>query len=465
MLVKVQTSEELEQQPAFAYPILSVAVSLSVGVLIDRWLAPAYLGWLVLLTCTTVGWWFCWSNNRFRYSAGLILLCFLSLGGLRHHAYWSATENNDINRYASTTPKLIRVTGTLTSKPRIVSKTEDPVISAWPQHDHSYCKLNCQSLVTHSGSVPVSGIVQLNVTGHLYHADVGDTVEVCGKLVQSFPPKNPGEFDFRNYYKAQQIRSVLFIQFPDALSVQKKSNRWSPAYIRSCLLDRCDQLIIQNLSEPLRPVAATLLLGKRLPLPESLRTSFAESGTMHLLAISGLHVGIFAGLLWMGCRLLNGSQTLTTFVLLVGILGYAFLTETRAPVLRATLLIVFVLVGQYYYRAISSVQLLSCAFVALILWNPTELFNVGAQLSFLAVSGIGIANKWFRTFQTKRAKARPLKKLLDESSPFRKRLAFVFNATQRTYFITAVIWLLTTHLSKLHRDLTSPNPLQVAVVY
>ncbi|MCA9029722.1 MAG: ComEC/Rec2 family competence protein, partial [Planctomycetaceae bacterium] len=156
----------------------------------------------------------------------------------------------------------------------------------------------------------------------------------------------------------------------------------------------------RHLSLEVQPIASSLLFGDRTRIDHELRTQFAETGAMHLLAISGLHVGILLGAFFLVCRWLNISVASTTLLLIGLAVGYAFVTNARPPILRAVLLVVMSLSAQFAHRRLDGLNALAATALILVLYRPTDLFDIGAQLSFLAVWAILVVSPWFMRLST-----------------------------------------------------------------
>jgi competence protein ComEC len=141
-------------------------------------------------------------------------------------------------------------------------------------------------------------------------------------------------------------------------------------------------------------LGTALVLGFRDDIDAATKQAYANTGTTHIMAVSGLQVGLlFAGLQWLLARLPLGSSVLRRRLLTVGlglafIWSYAFLTGLSASVLRAAVMFSLVSVGQAFERQTSIFNTLSAAAFGLLLYNPYLLCDVGFQLSFLAVLSI-----------------------------------------------------------------------------
>jgi competence protein ComEC len=123
-------------------------------------------------------------------------------------------------------------------------------------------------------------------------------------------------------------------------------------------------------------------------MDEEIRDAFTQSGMLHVLAISGMHVAILAVLLVAVARAFGLSHRMTSLWVIVATVAYTLLTDCRPPVMRATTLVCLFCLAKLFYRRPAYFNAMAIAVVALLLWNPSDLFDVGAQLSFLAVLGV-----------------------------------------------------------------------------
>ncbi len=152
-----------------------------------------------------------------------------------------------------------------------------------------------------------------------------------------------------------------------------------------------EAVFARDLSPRTAPVADALLFGGRMQMDEEIRNAFTKSGLLHVLAISGMHVAILGLLLWGIGRLAGLSVRGTSLLTIVGVVGYALLTDGNPPVIRAAVMICLYSLARLIMRRPSLTNCLALAALVILLWNPTDLFNTGTQLSFLAVLGIAWA--------------------------------------------------------------------------
>ncbi|WP_255481276.1 ComEC/Rec2 family competence protein [Pontibacter sp. Tf4] len=239
-----------------------------------------------------------------------------------------------------------------------------------------------------------SGQVQVTVphdTPEDYTFTYGDKLFIKGAPQPVAPPLNPGQFNYREYlqlkgiYHRQNLQAHQFRHIgngpPNLLLYASISvRRFFEETIREKVTARREQSI-----------ATALLLGVKDDLDNAVRDAYAATGTMHVLAVSGMHVGLVFGvfLLLLKKVIMRKSQRLLLALLVLVLLwGYGFMTGLSPSVLRAVLMFSLVLLAQVLSRRHNIYNTLAATAFALLCFDPYMLFDVGFQLSFLAVIGI-----------------------------------------------------------------------------
>ncbi|MGH7127906.1 MAG: ComEC/Rec2 family competence protein, partial [Planctomycetaceae bacterium] len=448
-----------EQRAPARSPALPVAAAFIAGVLFDDWAGPAFLFWLAFAFVAWAAWLVVFRRGRDRAAPVLLLLCCAAAGGARHHLFLSVRGDDDVSLFATEDGTPVRLIGTLVDQPAVRGKSSDPLASAWPRADQSTCTLRCDAIIAGDKTVPVSGQARLTIEGHLLHATLGDRVEVRGWLFPLRGPRNPGEFDYRQYLRRQGTDCVVFAGHPDAVRRLRSGEHHSAARAVAAARERTQELMVAHLSDRTRPVATALLVGDRSELTDETQTAFVESGMMHVMAISGVNVAILAGFVLTLCRGLNVSQTATCLVVMLIVLGYALFAEARPPILRATVFIVAAFAGRPWHRQASMVNGLALAALVVLVWRPTDLFDIGAQLSFLAVAGIAWGEEWDRRWSASRSGDVPM-----ERGAFHQWWRGAGARIREGQFMMAAIWLLTAPLIAAEFHLVSPVGLALNIV-
>ena len=353
-----------------------MAAALAVGVLIDRELAPP-VGWPLavglvgLLLATRPAW---------RRAAALGVLA--AVGASSHHLQWRAVPPTDVSRRVQTEPILARLTGTLAGAPREYEDADRP---SWEDSRRSVVDLRCEELEGDEGPAVCTGRVRLYAAGSLSRYSAGDRVRVLGWLGPVRGPTNPGEWDRRATLRRAGVRGEMSA---DADTIELLSEGWNWSAPLDRLRARCAAQIEAMMPPRAAAAAKALLLGDRTGLTREDRQRFVASGTMHLLAISGLHVGLLAAFVAGLGRLLGLGPTPTAVGCVAVVAGFALLAEFRPPVLRAVLFVVAAAAAWASRRRLDLFNTLCVAAAVVLIATPASLFEAGTQLSFLAVAGL-----------------------------------------------------------------------------
>ena len=219
----------------------------------------------------------------------------------------------------------------------------------------------------------------------------GDQLLAIGRVSPPPAPLNPHQFDYASYLQTQGIYGQLRLE-PGSfrhITPERRSLLSEASRLRQNLLKK---VYASGLSPESRTVLAALVLGDRTRLDPELYASYQRAGAVHLLAVSGLHVGVLMGLAAWLLKPLARSRggSLARFLLILLFLWtYAFLAGFGASVVRASLLFSFISYAHLSGRGREGPHFLGlAALVMLGLVNPFWLFQPGFQLSFAAVWSI-----------------------------------------------------------------------------
>lgn len=218
----------------------------------------------------------------------------------------------------------------------------------------------------------------------------GDELALFGTAEAIPPPRNPGEFDMRSYLRRQDITRQLIVRYAEngtvvkhslgniVLRAAQRSREWLRATLTRGLDDSPD---VQNL-------ISGMALGLRHQTPEDIEEPFQQTGTLHLFAVAGLHVGIVAQLLWIVASVARVPRKTATVIIIFLLFFYAAVTGLHTSSVRAALMAAVLLGGFLVERKVYSLNSLAVAAFILLCWNTNELFSSGFQLSFAVVATI-----------------------------------------------------------------------------
>ena len=223
----------------------------------------------------------------------------------------------------------------------------------------------------------------------------GERVAVSGSLYHPQGRVNPYGFDFRLFLLQQGVSAGFSgAQEPETLSHPGRGLRSVLYQARKGLEEKLRLVFGEDSALP-----DALLLGIRDDLPQETRTGFERAGAAHILSISGLHVGLLAGVVLALLKRFCGPKARLA-VLGAFLLGYCALLDFPTPVTRASLLILLSQLRGIPRRAQDELTLLAAAFLLILLISPLALFSAGFVLSFCAVLGICL---WGNRFYAKTA--------------------------------------------------------------
>jgi len=315
----------------------------------------------------------------FRWIFGSLLAVFLLGAG-----YWRVLQQDDrrqATHFSRVCPSARVAVGTVCDAPSKGAKQKVPlrVEACGPAADSLRpCTGN---LLLFLDASPASGALRY-----------GDRLWVQGDIRPCEPPKNPHAFDYRQYLHIQNMHYQVFAKDRSygVIATGLGHPLWRVAFrwrVRTLDILRAHFPGIDEYA-----VAAALLLGYKDELPDELQTAYAETGSMHALAVSGTHVGLlYAGLLFLFRRIPwagPGRRWVETALVLASIWAFTLVTGASASVLRASVMFSVFLTGKAIRRQASIWNVLAVSAFGLLFFNPYLLFDAGFQLSYAAVAGM-----------------------------------------------------------------------------
>jgi competence protein ComEC len=217
----------------------------------------------------------------------------------------------------------------------------------------------------------------------------GDYIGFNAKLYPVENSNNPGEFDYRKYMRRKGVRYQAYLSFlPENLNHREISLKTMAVNARSKLLKAYREAGIGNQEFA---VLSALTLGEKGYIDKDLKQHFSNSGAMHVLAVSGLHVGILFFVFSFMLKPLNHSRKtriIKVILLIILLWGYALITGMSPSVLRATTMFSFLVIGQNINRNTNIYNTLALSALLLMIINPDIIYETGFQLSYTAVVSI-----------------------------------------------------------------------------
>ncbi|MEN6482330.1 MAG: ComEC/Rec2 family competence protein, partial [Anaerolineaceae bacterium] len=294
--------------------------------------------------------------------------------------------------------------------------------------------------------LPVKGTVRLQLDNPGTFA-VGDRLEIRGKLIT--PPEN-AEFSYRDYLARQGVYSLML---KPAVQVLAHGQGSPLKLILFRVQTRALELIQRFYPEPEASLLSGILLGVDSGIPPDLEKAYQDTGTAHIIAISGFNMAIIAGLIMKLCaKLLPGLRSLP---LAFGIIAlYTLLVGGSPAVVRAAVMSRLAMVGTQLGRRQSGANVLVFSAAAMCLFNPNLPWDVSFQLSFAATLGLVLyADRFQRAFENLAGRFLNSETLQKISAPVSEYFLFTLAAQLTTLPVTLY------HFQRLSLSSLLANPL------
>ncbi|MBT1702527.1 ComEC/Rec2 family competence protein [Chryseosolibacter indicus] len=219
----------------------------------------------------------------------------------------------------------------------------------------------------------------------------GDILLIKGKPLPVPPPPNPGEFDYQRYLSFRNIYHQHFLETHQVTMIGHEPPSWLMSY--AIAARKWSRLTLERFTvgDQEKAIAAALVLGVTDGLDNELLNAYAATGTMHVLAVSGLHISIiYAILLFMLKPVVEKGRApwLLAVVSLLILWAYAFITGLSPSVLRAVVMFSFLIIAKALSRDTNIYNTLAASAFCLLVYDPFLIMSVGFQLSYMAVFAI-----------------------------------------------------------------------------
>lgn len=242
--------------------------------------------------------------------------------------------------------------------------------------------------------------------------NIYDSYKIRGRLSTPFKAGNPSQFDYGNYLRNHNSNAVFYARNPynmrDSDEPCYKKYAGAKTYTEKFLqsVNNYREHILKIHSEyipsPNLEILGGIVFGDdAISPPENIKQSFINSGLLHILAASGMNVAFIFSFFFFFFNLVKLNYKVNTIICMFAVLTYVFMTGLGASVVRAALMLLFVLAGKLIDRDAHRVALLSFVALLMLIYNPMYLTDVGFQLSFVVTLGIIVAAPYIVKSQNK----------------------------------------------------------------
>jgi competence protein ComEC len=220
--------------------------------------------------------------------------------------------------------------------------------------------------------------------------NVGDEVALFGTFQPIDPPQNPGEFDMRAYLARRDVKNLFIVRYPENGRILAPGSGFSVLRAAARSREWMQRILSRDLEDS--PDVVGLICGTALGLRHQTRDDieepFQQTGTLHLFAVAGLHVGIVARLLWTLAMVMRLPRKPATALIIPLLFFYAAITGLHTASVRAAVMSALLLGGIFFDRKVLAFNSLAAAAFLILLFDSNQLFTSGFQLSFAVVGAI-----------------------------------------------------------------------------
>jgi len=364
-------------------PFIRLLVSFIAGIVI-QWNCQiaASVWWSLLVTSVVAGISFFYLSLSNRYKLGFLnglslLISFISIGGLltwhkdiRHFKNWSSRH------YKEADYLVVTLDETLTEK------TKSFKANASITH-----------LIHNKNIIPVRGkiILYFKKDSLLPPLTYGSQLIFKKSLQEIKNPGNPGGFDYKRYSLFQGITHQVYLKPGDFSVLASTKKNWLLSF-----LDMTREKVLNILRTNIKGekelgLAEALLIGYKDDLDKTLVQSYTNTGVVHIIAISGLHLGLIYWLLLLLLKPLQRRKYLKWLrpvIIILGLWIFSLLAGAQPSILRSAVMFTCIVSGENLSKKTSIYNTLALSAFILLCWNPYWLWDVGFQLSYSAVLSI-----------------------------------------------------------------------------
>ena len=359
-------------------PMVPVSIAFILGILLQLYLDLGISFLLAMITVLSLA---RLLSGRCRQC--LIILIILVSGSLRL-SFYNFLPENSLNGFPVERDSIYHVSGTIESFGETRRGTPKFIVEPY-QID----------------SIPITqGKLILYAKDIRESLGLGDTIQTEMRLNQPRGKRNPHDFDYRKYLKSQDIHFESFLMDSAEVFIAKSTS----FMLERSMLDikgNVKSHFQKYLSKRSAGILSALILGERGDVDQQIREDFSNTGVIHVLAVSGLHVGYVSMILITVLGMLRLPYKYMMVTVIGGLIFYVGLTGSAPSVMRASIMASLLILGGLLERKTDVFNVLAAAGLLILLINPTQLFNIGFQLSFSAVLSIVTLFPFFQVITNK----------------------------------------------------------------
>jgi competence protein ComEC len=251
-----------------------------------------------------------------------------------------------------------------------------------------------EAIIENGGTRKVNGklLIYFSKEDSIVPPKYGDKILIQGGLQLIKNAGNPGGFNYSRYMIFQQTLHQVYLKKDKFILLNEHTENKLYSFIfwaRTAVINTLQKYIVG--SKKVSGIAEALLIGYKEDLDKDVVQAYSNTGVVHIIAISGMHLGlIYVGLVWLFSRLpfLKRSAIVRVILILGCLWLFSLITGASASVLRSAVMFTCIIIGKEFFKQASIYNSLASSAFLLLCYDPFLLWDVGFQLSYFAVVGI-----------------------------------------------------------------------------
>ncbi len=354
-------------------PALLALISYVAGILLGNYLDLSTFILLFLIIVLLFLLFFLFQKKNYRIIS--IALLLVLTGFWRYELKSRDFPLNHISRFTGLYGK-VKLKGAISRDPDI-------------REDKTFLEVDTRELYFDRKSIKTTGKILLKIKQPTSRFNYGDLVQVYGYLYSPFPARNPGAFDYKKYLSSREIFGCMSLQEDSEVQILDRGE--GNFFISKIILPLRSYILSSfrvNLGGAHQAILSGFVLGERREIPQETYKLFTDTGTLHLLAISGSNVALVIVIFFGLFRILRIPYRISLILVFPLILIFSFVTGNQPSVVRASIMASFFLLSLLIERERDLLNIWALAALVILLLTPLAIFDVGFQLSFAATLGL-----------------------------------------------------------------------------
>lgn len=328
-------------------------------------------------------------------SRAALLAGAFGLSGLHGQLAYYSQDRNSILSFTNRSVIFTTVRGQIVTSPLTIRDEDESLQMPYWRPPRTNFILQVSGIETSAGWQEASGLARVTIGEQCRHLQAGAEVELVGRMGRVAGSDNPGQVDWAEH--ARLSRTMVWLSVPSAdgaTIIRKNMGYLSSLYWRVRSLTRQHLAQFGDVEEG--HLVNALITGERHTALSALNQSMVRAGIAHFLSVSGQHLAIFLGLIYLLCRVASLSPRRSAAAVLVILAVYLLLAEPNAPLLRSAIMAAALCLAAITGRPYAALNAIAAGAIVVLAIDPLELFSAGFQLSFGIVAGMLILHRPIR---------------------------------------------------------------------